>query len=104
MRRGGGGDFVQEGLCPCCKIHRGDYVHVVKFIGGGIMSMLQNSWGGDYVHIYKFEQVGGGGLSGGYCLTLSHCALKHFNAPHLESMWYLNVFTTHRCVARCVTI
>ena len=35
MRRGGGGDFVQEGLCPCCKIHMGDYVHVVKFIGGG---------------------------------------------------------------------
>ena len=49
--RRGGGDFVLEGyvhvvkfmggLCPCCKIH------------GGIMSMLQNSWG-DYVHVYKF--------------------------------------------------
>ena len=41
------------------------YVHVVKFIGGGggIMSMLQNSWG-DYVHVYKFEQ--GGGCPGGY--------------------------------------
>ena len=65
------------------------------------MSMLQNSWGGDYVHVYKFEH--GGGLSGGYCPTLSHCALKHFNAPHRESMRYLNGFTTHRCVARCVT-
>ena len=65
------------------------------------MSMLQNSWG-DYAHVYNFEH-GGGGLSGGYCPTLSHCALKHFNAPHRESMRYLNVFTTHRCVARCVT-
>ena len=44
-----------------------------------------------------------GGCPGGYCPTLSHCALKHFNAPHRESMRYLNVFTTHRCVARCVT-
>ena len=60
--------------------------------------------GGDYVHVYKFEHGGGGGrLSGGYCPTLSHCALKHFNALHRESMRYLNVFTTHRCVARCVT-
>ena len=48
---------------------------------------------------------GGGGdvVRGGYCPTLSHCALKHFNAPHRESMRYSNVFTTHRCVARCVT-
>ena len=38
-----GGDFIREGLCPCCKIHRGDYVHAVKFIGGG-----------DYVHVAKF--------------------------------------------------
>ena len=45
----------------------------------------------------------GGRLSGRYCPTLSHCALKHFNALHRESMRYLNVFTTHRCVARCVT-
>ena len=58
------------------------------------MSMLQNSWG-DYVHVYKCEHGGGG--------ALSHCALKHFNAPLRESMRYLNVFTTHRCVARCVT-
>ena len=37
--------FIGGGLCPCCKIHRGDYVHVVKFIGG------------DYVHVAKF--IGG---------------------------------------------
>ena len=37
VRRGG---LRLRGLCPCCKIHRGDYVHVVKFMGG--MSMLQN--------------------------------------------------------------
>ena len=42
-RGGGGGGVVREGLCPFCKIHRGDYVHVVKFIGGG-----------DYVHVAKF--------------------------------------------------
>ena len=59
--------------------------------------------GVNYVHIYKFEQGGWGGCPGGYCPTLSHCALKHFNAPHRESMRYLNVFTAHRCVARCVT-
>ena len=29
------GGFRLRGLCPCCKIHRGDYVHVVKFMGGG---------------------------------------------------------------------
>ena len=44
-----------------------------------------------------------GGLSRGYCHTLSHCTFKHFNAPHRESMRYLNVFTTHRRVATCVT-
>ena len=40
----GGGGFRLRGLCPCCKIHRGDYVHVVKFMGGGgrVMSKLQN--------------------------------------------------------------
>ena len=54
-----------RGLCPCCKIHRGDYVHVVKIMGGG-----------DYVHVAKFMgglcpsiQIlaggGEGGLSGG---------------------------------------
>ena len=42
---GGGGGFHLRGLCPCCKIHRGDYVHVVKIMGG------------DYVHVAKF--VGG---------------------------------------------
>ena len=40
---GGWGGFRLRGLCPCCKIHRGDYVHVVKFMGG---------W--DYVHVAKF--------------------------------------------------
>ena len=65
----------------------GDYVHVAKFMGG-IMSTYTNL---------------SMGVSRGYCPTLSHCAFKHFNAPHRESMQYLNVFTTHRCVARCVT-
>ena len=69
----GGGE-----LCPCCKIQGG---------------------GGDYVNVYKFDKFehgggGGRGLYGGYCPTLSPCALKHFNAPHRESMRYLNVFTT----------
>ena len=100
--RRGGGDFVWEGLCACCKIYRGDYVHVVKFMGVGIMSMLQNSWGGGIMSTYTNLSMGGG-MSGGYCPTLSQCALKHLNAPHRESMRYLNVFTTHRCVARCVT-
>ena len=44
---------------------RRGYVHVVKFIGGGIMSMLQNLRG-DYVHLYKNEQ--GDFVWGGYCL------------------------------------
>ena len=64
------------------------------------MSMLQNSWGGI---MSTYTNLSMGGLFGGYCSTLSHCALKHFNAPHRESMRYLNVFKTHRCVARCVT-
>ena len=38
----------REWLCPYCKIHSGDNVHVVKFTGG------------DYVHVAKFK--GGGGL------------------------------------------
>ena len=53
--------------------------------------------------MYTNLSRGGGVVRGGYCHTLSHCALKHFNAPHRERMWYLNDFTTHRCVARCVT-
>ena len=56
MYVGGGGDFVREGLCPCCKIHRGDCVHVAKFIRGLY-----------YVHVYKFEQ--GGGLYGGILVS-----------------------------------
>ena len=32
-----GGGFHPGGLCPSCKIQRGDYVLVVKF-SGGIMS------------------------------------------------------------------
>ena len=47
------------------KLIGGDYVHIVKFIGG-IMSTSQNSRG-DYVHLYKNEL---GGLSGGFCPTL----------------------------------
>ena len=103
VRRGVGGGFRLRGLCPCCKIHRG---------GGGLCPCCKIHGGGDYVHVAKFmggimstytNFSRGGGLSGGYCPTLRHCALKHFNAPHRESMRYLNVFTTHRCVARCVT-
>ena len=60
----GGGDFVREGLCPCCKIHRGDYVHVVKFIGDGDYVHVAKFMGGDYVHVYKFEQGGGGSCPG----------------------------------------
>ena len=67
------------GLCPCCKIHG----------GGGLCPRIQI--------------LAGGWCPGGYCPTRSHCALNHFNAPHQDSMRYLNVFTTHRCVARCVT-
>ena len=54
------------------------------------MSMLQNSWGGLCPRIQIL--AGGGCCPGGYCPTLSHCALKHFNAPHRESMRYSNVF------------
>ena len=43
-----------EGLCTCSKIHRGDYVHVVKFIEE------------DYVHIYKFEK----GIKAAVCVLL----------------------------------
>ena len=68
------------------------------------MSMLQNSWGrGLCPCIQILAGWGGGGVVRGYCPTLSHCALKHFNAPHRESMRYLNVFTPNRCVTRCVT-
>ena len=53
-----------EGLCTCCKILRGDYVHVVKFIGG--LCPRCEIQEGDNVHIYKSEQgdfVQGGDLS-----------------------------------------
>ena len=52
--RGGGGGFRLRGLCPCCKIHRGDYVHVVKFMGGDYVHVAKFMGGGDYVHVYKF--------------------------------------------------
>ena len=61
--------------CRCVHVAKGDYVHILKFIGGGrgggeggggggIMSTLKNSWG-DYVHLHKNEQG-----EGGYCPTL----------------------------------
>ena len=62
---GGGGDFIWEELCLCCRIHREDYVHVVKFIGGS-MSTLQNSRGWGLCPPIKNEQedfVRGGILS-----------------------------------------
>ena len=43
---GGGGGFRLRGLCPCCKIHRGDYVHVVKFMGGGLCPCCKIHGGG----------------------------------------------------------
>ena len=62
------GDFVQEGLFSCCKIHSGggDYVHVVKPIRG-IMPTLQKTWGrGVHLFYTKMSRVfcpvrGGGG-------------------------------------------
>ena len=54
---GCGGDFIREGLYPCCKTHMGDYVHVVEFIGGGgVMSTLQNSKGGLCPPIQKMSR------------------------------------------------
>ena len=53
---------VREGLCYRCKIHRGDYVHVVKSIwggGGGGDYVHSAKFKGDYVHLYKNEQGGG---------------------------------------------
>ena len=49
----GGGDFVREGLCPCCKIHRGWGLCSRCKIHGGIMSTYTNL------------SRGGGVLSGG---------------------------------------
>ena len=47
------------GLCPSCKIQQGgDYVLVVKFMGGG----------GDFVHVYKNEQGGGEFVLGDFVL------------------------------------
>ena len=43
---GGGGGFRLRGLCPCCKIHRGDYVHVAKFMRGGLCPRTQILAGG----------------------------------------------------------
>ena len=41
------GDFVQEGLCSCCKIHRGG--------GGGRLCQTHQ---GDYAHIAKNMGMG----------------------------------------------
>ena len=60
----GGWGFRLRGLCPCCKIHRGDYVHVVKIMGG-IMSMFQNSWRGGLCPRIQILAGGGGGCPGG---------------------------------------
>ena len=81
---------IMGGLCPSCKIQRGDYVLVVKFSGGDYVLVVKFSGGGgglcpsckihggDFVHIYKNEQ--GGGLSGGgggiLSYTLSDKLLK----------------------------
>ena len=45
------GDFVQEGLYPCCKIRRGDCVHVVK-TPVGTLSTLQRTWGRGIMSTY----------------------------------------------------
>ena len=44
VRRGRG--FRLRGLFPCCKTHRGDYVHVVKFMGGIMSTYINFSRGG----------------------------------------------------------
>ena len=79
---GGGGEgvFIREGLCSCCKIHRGggggggDYVHVLKFRGGGLCPRCKIQ-GGDYVHVYKFEQ-GGGILSVSLRLSMTYLSFS----------------------------
>ena len=47
---GRAGNFVPEGLCPCCKIYGGggggNYVHIVKFIRGGLCPRCKNHGGG----------------------------------------------------------
>ena len=62
VRRVGGGEVRLRGLCPCCKIHRGDYVHVVKFMGGGLCPCCKIH-GGIISTYTNFSR--GGGLSGG---------------------------------------
>ena len=54
---------------------------------------------------YKFEHGGGGGgeVVRGILSYTEPLRSQTFIALHRESMQYLNVFTTHRCVARCVT-
>ena len=47
------------GLCPTCKIQRGDYVLVEKFSGGDYVLVVK-FMGGNFVHVYKNEQ-------GGFC-------------------------------------
>ena len=67
------------------------------------MSMLQNSWGGGIMSTYPNLSGGGGCVSGGILSYTEPLRSQTFNAPHRENMRYLNVITTHRCVARCVT-
>ena len=53
------GDFVSNGLCPCCKIHRGGLCPRCKISRGGLYPCCKIHGGrGDYVHVYKFEQGG----------------------------------------------
>ena len=59
-----GGGFRLRGLCPCCKIHRGDYVHVVKFMGGEGYVHVAKLMGGGTMSTYT-NCSRGGGLSGG---------------------------------------
>ena len=57
VRRGG---FRLRGLCPCCKIHRGDYVHhVVKIMGGGLCPCCKIHGGGGIMSTYTNFSRGG---------------------------------------------
>ena len=73
---GGGGGGISHRrvyLCQCCKIHRGDYVHVVKKHQGDYKFLAKIMGGGLCLPIQKW--TGGGvcpGRGGGYCPSLKY--------------------------------
>ena len=67
-----GVDFVGEELCSCCKLHRGDCVHVVIIHQGSMCTLQKHGGGVMFTHTQISSRLLGWRET--YCSTIDNLA------------------------------